>query len=150
MYLTKRNSRNHRPTFNSLIDGLLQTDFNNCTPSKQHIPAVNIIESEEAFNIEVALPGISKKEVSIDVDEKILTISREVKEEKTEDGETKIENPVKYTRKEFSFQSFKRSFTLPDSIETNSISASAKDGILVISLPKKEESKAVKKTIKIS
>jgi len=148
MYLTKRNSRNQNPSFNSIIDGLLQTDFNTYAPSK-NVPAVNIIESEDAFNIEVALPGISKKDVSIDVDEKLLTISREVKEEKEEKKE-EDENSVKFTRKEFSFTSFKRTFTLPDSIDTNSISASAKDGILVINLPKKEESKAIKRTIKIS
>jgi len=147
MRLSKRNSRNHYPTFNNLLEGFLNTDFNHTNGSK-NVPAVNIIESEDTFKIEVALPGISKKDVNIDVDDNLLTISREVKEEKLE--ESKETETIKYTRKEFSFKSFKRTFSLPESIDADSISASAKDGILVITLPKKEEAKAVKRTIKIS
>lgn len=147
MRLSKRNRRNHYPTFNNLLEGLLSTDY---TPThhRKNVPAVNIIENEDTFNIEVALPGISKKDVNIDIDDNLLTISREVKEEKTE--ESKETETIKYTRKEFSFKSFKRTFSLPDTIDADSISASAKDGILVITLPKKEEAKVVKRTIKIS
>lgn len=147
MRLSKRNSRNHYPTFNNLLEGFLNTDLNH-THNRKNVPAVNIIESEDSFNIEVALPGISKKDVNIDIDDNLLTISREVKEEKVE--QSKEKETVKYTRKEFSFKSFKRTFSLPDTIDADSISASAKDGILVITLPKKEEAKIVKRTIKIS
>ena len=95
-------------------------------------PAVNVIEAGNEYRIEVALPGVSKDEFKIDLDNDVLTISSEKKDSK---NETKLN----YTRKEFNFSSFKRSFELPDTIDSDNIKASHDAGILTIQLPKKEE-----------
>jgi len=105
-------------------------------------PAVNIAENKEGFRIEVAAPGLAKEDFKINVEKKVLEISSEKestkesgsKEEKSEDGE-------KYYRKEFTYSSFKRTFTLPYYADTDAISASYKDGILFVNVPKKEEAK---------
>lgn len=98
------------------------------------MPAVNVIEDKDAFRIEVAAPGLEKKDFKIDVDDKLLTISSEKEVSK----ESKDSN---YLRKEFSYTSFRRSFTLPDIVDAEKIKASHKDGILTITIPKKEEAK---------
>jgi HSP20 family protein len=97
-------------------------------------PAVNIVESKEDFKIEVAAPGLNKEDFKIDVHNNVMTISSE-KEEKREEKEEK------YMRREFSYTSFKRSFSLPSTVNVENIKASHKEGILTISLPKKEEAK---------
>lgn len=95
-------------------------------------PAVNIVEDDASFTIEVAAPGMTRKDFHIEVDNDILTVSREHKEDK----EVKER---KYMRREFSYSNFKRSFQLPDTIDMDSIKASHDSGILTIQLPKKEE-----------
>lgn len=97
-------------------------------------PAVNIIEGKDHFKIEVAAPGLDKQDFKIDLENKVLTISCD-KEEKKEEKDEKI------MRREFSYCSFKRSFTLPDIVDTDKINASHKDGILFIEIPKREEAK---------
>jgi HSP20 family protein len=110
------------------------------------VPAVNILESDNDFQVEVAAPGMNKKDFKIDLDNNVLTISSE-KEEKKEEKDKK----GNYTKKEFSYTSFERSFTLPDSIDQDKIAASYKDGVLRITLPKREEAKVKPaKTISIS
>jgi len=101
----------------------------NCNPTS---PAVNVIEDDTAFRIEVAAPGISREDFKIDLENDSLTISSE-KKENTEDN-----NP-RYMRREFSYSTFKRSFQLPETIDTESIKASHEAGILSIELPKREE-----------
>ena len=98
------------------------------------IPAVNIKEDGNGFTIEVAAPGLSKKDFHIDLENNVLTISSE-REDKMESNEEKA------CRKEFSYSSFRRSFSLSDSIDTDKIKASHKDGILYLELPKREEAK---------
>ncbi len=98
------------------------------------IPAVNIAESGEAFEIEVAAPGLSKEDFKIDVHNNVLTISSEKEEKKEDEGKN-------YRRREFSYTAFERSFTLPDIVDFDKISASHKDGILNIHIPKREEAK---------
>lgn len=95
-------------------------------------PAVNIVEEDKEFKIEVALPGLSRKDFRIEVEEDVLTISSEHKEKK----EGKKRN---FTRREFSYHSFKRSFQLPETVDQDQIKASHDAGILSISLPKKNE-----------
>ena len=108
------------------------------------MPAVNIREDEKKFTLELAVPGIDKKDLKIDVDKDLLTISSESKKE-TE------ENTEGYKRKEFNFTSFCRSFQLPDNVNKEKIEASYKDGILNVSLPKvSEEKNKITKQIKIS
>jgi HSP20 family protein len=99
------------------------------------LPAVNIIENKEAYEVQMAAPGFKKGDFNIELDNDLLTISSE----KEVDNEIK-EDEV-FTRKEFSYQSFTRSFRLPELIENEKIKAAYKDGILKIVIPKKDESK---------
>lgn len=99
-----------------------------------NLPAVNIIEGKDDFTIEVAAPGLTKKDFNIDLENNMLTISSEKKEEKKEDDK-------KFRRREFSYTAFKRSFTLPNSIEADKIKAKHDNGVLKIEIPKKEEAK---------
>ncbi len=99
------------------------------------LPSVNIMDTENSFEIEVAAPGLAKKDFKVELNNNILTISTENENSK----ESETEN---YTRKEFSYHSFLRSFRLPENkVEGNKISAKYKNGILFVSLPKKEEAK---------
>lgn len=98
------------------------------------MPAVNVLEEKDNFKIEVAAPGLEKNDFKIDLDNGLLTISCE-KEEKHE------ENGKSYMRREFNYSSFKRSFSLPDTIDGDKIKASHKNGILEIEIPKRDEAK---------
>ena len=98
------------------------------------LPAVNVLENDNDYVVEVAAPGLEKKDFRINLENDCLTISSE-KENKSE------ERNDNYSRKEFSCNSFSRSFNLPDTVDIDKISASHKNGILYISIPKKEEAK---------
>ncbi|MGF1584011.1 MAG: Hsp20/alpha crystallin family protein [Bacteroidales bacterium] len=98
------------------------------------VPAVNIIEGKDDFRIEVAAPGLDKKDFTIDVKNNVLFITSEKRNEDEQNGE-------KYMRREFSYSSFKRSFSLPNSVDSDKIKATHKDGVLSIQIPKKEEAK---------
>ncbi len=100
--------------------------------SRQHIPAVNVIEDEKAFRIEVAVPGLTRKDFHLELEDDVLTISTEKKEGKNE-------QKTQYLRREFNYQSFKRSFQLPETVDQDSIQASHESGILTVNLPKREE-----------
>jgi len=105
-------------------------------------PAVNIAENKEGFRIEVAAPGLSKEDFHINVEKRMLEISSE-KESTKESGskDDKSSEGEKYYRKEFLYSSFKRTFTLPSYADTDHISASYRDGVLYVNVPKKEEAK---------
>ena len=109
------------------------------------LPAVNIREDEKAFYLELAVPGMDKKDLHIEVKDDLLTISSEHKEERQENQEG-------YKRKEFSYSSFCRSFYLPEDVNGEKIGAIYKDGILNVEIPKLEEEKKKEKIreIKIS
>ncbi len=108
------------------------------------VPAVNVSEKENAFLVEVSAPGISKENFKIAAEDGMLTISSEYKEEKKEEN-------TKFSRREFRYGSFSRSFTLPENINTEAISAKYENGILSVDLPKKEiEVKKATKEIKVS
>lgn len=108
-----------------------------------NVPAVNIKETKTEFDIELAAPGYKKTDFKIDVDNNVLTIKAEKKEEKNEENK-------RFTRKEFSYSSFSRSFTLPQSINVDKTDAKYADGILKLVIPKKEELKSkAKKEIKV-
>jgi len=98
------------------------------------IPAVNIVEGKDEYRIEVAAPGLNKKDFQVDVQNNVLVISSEKKmeEEKREE---------KFMRREFSYGSFRRTFSLPQGADVEKINASHKDGVLAITIPKREESK---------
>ena len=99
-----------------------------------NVPAVNITEQKDDYLVSLAAPGLKKEDFKIDVDGNMLTISSE-KEDSRE------EKDKKFTRKEYSYSSFSRSFTLPDEINKEKIEAKYEDGVLKISLPRREEAK---------
>jgi HSP20 family protein len=125
--------RNPSVTFPSLLDEIFKPDFFGGTQSfSNNVPLVNIKENDTDFVIELASPGLTKEDFNIEVDNDALTISTESKNENESSNE-------KYTRKEFSFTSFRRTFTLPESVNSDAINANYENGILLINLPKREE-----------
>ena len=118
--------------FDEFISGWPLTNFSDTNTT---VPAVNILENDNEFKVEVAVPGMDKKDFHIDFENDILTISSEKTIENEESNDT-------YTRKEYSYQTFKRSFNIPKNIvDSDKISATYKNGELVIAIPKKEEAK---------
>lgn len=110
----------------------------------QAIPAVNITDNKDDYKVSVAAPGLKKNDFKIDVEGNMLTIS-------SEKEENKEEKDSRYTRKEYSYSSFRRSFALPEEINQEKIEACYEDGVLKVVLPKKDEAKklAVSKHIAI-
>jgi HSP20 family protein len=104
--------------------------------------AVNIKEDEKNYHLEFAVPGFSKEEFRIKLENQMLTVSGEKKSESNEDVKD-------YTRREFSFASFERSFNLPESVNSEDISAEYVNGILNVHIPKKAEEKAESRSIEI-
>ncbi|HRG37331.1 MAG TPA: Hsp20/alpha crystallin family protein [Bacteroidia bacterium] len=103
------------------------------------VPSVNVKETETAYELEVAAPGLSKEDFKIDVDGNTLTISAEKETNKEEKQDS-------YTRKEFSYSSFKRSFNLPErTVETDKITAKYADGVLQLVVPKSEKANTQKR-----
>ena len=126
--------------FNHLDTMFPAKSFNNL--AYNNLPAVNVKEIENAFQIEVAAPGLKKEDFKLSLHENRLTISAK-QEEKTE---VKSE---KYSRQEFNYTSFQRTFTLPKNVDSEKIEASYTDGILHVGLPKKEEIKPAIKEIAV-
>ena len=98
------------------------------------MPAVNITEQKDDYQVSLAVPGLKKDDFNIDIDGNLLVVSSK-KEEKKDDKEGR------YTRREYSYSSFERSFNLPDEVNKEKIEAHYEDGLLKLFLPKKEESK---------
>jgi HSP20 family protein len=133
--------------FNDFFNSdLMDWGMSNFAGSRQTLPAVNVRETDNEFLVEVAAPGMERKDFSVDYDNGKLTISSEKKEEHKEEKGEKI------TRREFNYQSFQRVFNISeDLVKTDDISARYKDGILTITLPKTEAVKPKPpKNIKIS
>jgi len=107
------------------------------------VPAVNISESPEEYQIDLAAPGLNKEDFKVSVERDMLNISTQVSDEHKQTGKV-------YNRREYSFTAFTRSFALPESTDVDRIEASYTNGVLKLSLPKKEEAKAVSKQIEIS
>ena len=127
---------NFNSGINSVFDDLFNNSLSNFVGSDfaSNVPSVNISESPDDFKIELAAPGLQKGDFDINVEKNTLTVSakKEVSSEV---------NKEKFTRKEFSYSSFSRSFQLPEGVESNAIEANYENGILGIVLPKKEEAK---------
>lgn len=113
------------------------------TPGRNYKPAVNVREDEKNFNIELAVPGVSKDEIKIEIEKDILIISseKESKKETSENG---------YNLREFGNKSFCRSFTIPENANREKINASHSDGVLNIEIPKSKEDVKLNRVIKIS
>jgi len=140
---------NMLPTFPSWIDEVINknfgTEFMSNFNTGMTLPAVNVLDTANDYLVEMAVPGLKKSDFNISVDNLLLSISAEVKSEyENVDNEN-------YTRREFGYSSFKRTFTLPGSVQTDKISANYDDGILKVTLPKREEAKKKPlKNIKVS
>jgi len=133
MTLIKR-SNDMFPTF---FDDFFGRDwFFNNDQQGSTLPSVNIKENEDGYAVEMAAPGMNKKDFKVELDNDTLTISYE-REESTENKN----DEGRYTKREFNYQSFSRSFTLPNTVEADKIEAKYKDGLLTLSIPKKEEAK---------
>ncbi len=127
------------PSLNTFFDDFITKDFfdsnwSNYSATGTTIPAVNIVETKDDFQVEMAAPGMTKKDFNVELDNDMLTISS-VKED------SRDEQDRSYSRKEFSYQSFKRSFYLPNTVEAENIRARYQDGVLRLVIPKKEEAK---------
>ena len=136
------------PTWSDWIDNFFSSNLPSVFTSNFNtgmtLPRVNIRETADAYWVDMAVPGMKKSDFHIDLDNQLLSISTELKQEE----ENKEDY---YVRKEFGYSSFKRTFTLPESVDDSKINASYHDGILSIRLPKKEEAKQKPaRTIKIS
>tara|TARA_R110002050_G_scaffold39035_2_gene95922 strand:+ start:316 stop:750 length:435 start_codon:yes stop_codon:yes gene_type:complete len=131
-----------------LLDEIL---FENDRNSHNHnyetfsIPAVNILENLTNFVLEVAIPGIKKENLIIEAEEDTLKVASKAVDTKEEE-----EKDIHYTKREFNYTNFERSFTLPENIKVEDINASYENGVLKITLPKMEEKKALKKMVEIS
>ena len=136
--VSTRRNKSSIPSLSSWVDDLFETGMGTGFLSNFNtgmtLPAVNIKETKDEFYLEIAVPGMKKSDFNIDVDNKILSISSE----KSEEHVDKEEN---YTRREFGYSSFQRTFTLPDTVESDHINAKYNDGILIVHLPKREEAK---------
>ena len=121
------------PFFNDVFDSILNDSyFGNKLVAR--VPAVNIAETENEFHIELAVPGLKKEDFKINLDKNVLTVSSEKKEESVEEGK-------KFSKREYSYSSFSRSFTLPESADHSKIEADYTDGVLKLIVAKKEEAK---------
>ncbi len=145
MTLVKVNNPMHR-SFDGLINDLFNdlplTFGKTLREDVLHFPPANIVDKNDHYQIELAVPGMEKADFNIKLDEKLLTISAEKKAEKNTETDKMI-------RREFSHKAFKRSFTIDEKIDTANISAKYENGILTLELPKKEDVKNGSKEISI-
>jgi len=120
------------PWFSDVFDSLINDSISDRLVTKT--PAVNIAETENEFHIELAVPGLKKEDFKINLDKNVLSVSAEKKAENVEEGK-------KYSKREYSYNSFVRSFTLPESADHGKIAAEYTDGVLKLNVAKKEEAK---------
>lgn len=118
------------PRFSNIFENFFENEF-----VKAFTPAVNVKETKDSYLIDVIAPGFAKENFSVKVEEGTLTLSGDTATEQLQEGE-------KYTRKEFTHTSFKRSFSMPKTVVAENITATYENGILKVTLPKMEEAKA--------
>lgn len=145
MSLVKFNSDRKNSALMPGVNDIFENFFNDSFFTDRmvtRVPAVNIGETADEYHIELAAPGLKKEDFKIRVENKVLTISVEQQRDNTV-------NEKKYNKREYSYSSFVRSFTMPDGADDSRVEATYTDGILTISLPKKEEAKSVSRQIEI-
>ena len=125
------------PFLNDVFDTILHGD-----KLVTRVPAVNIAETENEFHIELAVPGLKKEDFKISLDKNVLSVSAEKKVENVDESK-------KYSKREYSYNSFVRSFTLPETADQAKIDAQYNDGVLTLSVAKKEEAKAQAREIAV-
>ncbi len=147
MTLIRRNE--NYPVLSNILNDFFRNDWldfsnRNYSLTNTTLPSVNIKESEEAFIVEMAAPGLDKNDFKISLNSGTLMISSEKK------SENEVKEDSQYSRREFSYQSFCRSFSLPESADAEKISARYENGILLVNIPKREEIKRnLERTIEI-
>ncbi|PWK78927.1 HSP20 family protein [Mucilaginibacter oryzae] len=128
-----KNNTSANPFFSDVFDSLINDSFLS-DKLIARVPAVNIAETENEFHIELAVPGLKKEDFKISIDKNVLSVAAERKAENVEEGK-------KFSKREYSYNSFVRSFTLPESADQSKIEADYTDGILKLTVAKREEAK---------
>lgn len=146
MTLVKLNSDNKKknalmPGFNDVFDSIINDTFFS-DRLLTRVPAVNISESPDHFHLELAAPGLNKDDFKLNLERNVLSIAVE---QHTKDQQ----NQKHFTKREYSYTSFVRSFSLPESADENGIQAKYENGILTIEIPKREEAKTISRQIEI-
>ena len=126
------------PSLSSWMDDILNENYGNRFVSNFNtgitLPAVNVLDNDEEYIVEMAVPGLKKSDFDINLDNQMLTISAEL-------DETRERVSENYTRREFGYSSFKRTFSLPETVEIDKIEAKYNEGLLKVVLPKRDEAK---------
>lgn len=145
MTLVKFNPAKNSSSINPWFTDVFESVFNDSVLTDRlvsRVPAVNIAETDSDFQIELAVPGLKKEDFKINIDKNVLSISAEKKNENAQEDK-------KFSKREFSYTSFVRSFTLPETIDHNKIDAAYVDGILKLTVAKKEEAKVQSREIAV-
>ncbi|MFD0749139.1 Hsp20/alpha crystallin family protein [Mucilaginibacter calamicampi] len=137
----KRNNGSLMPGFNDVFESIFNDTFFN-DRMVARVPAVNISESEDHFHVELAAPGLKKEYFKLNLAHNVLNISVQQRNEQDDNGKN-------YSKREYSYTSWVRSFTLPESANAEQIEAAYTDGVLKIDIAKREEAKAVRRQIEI-
>ena len=137
----KKNNSSLLPSFNDVFESIFNDSFFN-DRLVARVPAANISETEDYYHVELAAPGLKKEDFKINLDRNVLNISVERQNESSDVQKN-------YSKREYSYSSFVRSFTLPDSANAENIEATYTDGVLKIDIAKREEAKAIRRQIEI-
>src|ERR1700753_605454 len=144
MTLVKFNNKANNalmPGFNDVFESIFNDTFFN-DRMVTRVPAVNISETENNYHVELAAPGLKKEDFKLNLERNVLNIA-------VEQTASQEDNQKNYSKREYSYNSFVRSFTLPESADDSQINASYTDGILRIDIAKREEAKMVRRQIEI-
>jgi len=129
------------PFFNDVFDSILNDTYLG-DKLVSRVPAVNIAETENEFHIELAVPGLKKDDLKISLEKNVLSVSAEKKAEDEVEGK-------KFSKREYNYTSFVRSFTLPESVDHSKIEAEYTDGILKLTVSKREDAKIQSREIAV-
>ncbi len=145
MTLVKFNPDNKRsalmPGFNDVFDSIFNDSFFS-DRTIARVPAANISESADRYHVELAAPGLKKEDFKLSLERNVLSVSVEQQSENKQEDRN-------YAKREYSYSSFVRSFTLPESADDNGIQATYNDGVLAIDIPKREEAKTISRRIEV-
>lgn len=148
MSLIQWNKNQFFPEISSFVNHFIDDDW---FAKSSQLPAVNVKDNEHNYQIEVAAPGLNKEDFKLSLDKRVLTIASDKETENVAPSPEDKPDKTKYTRREFSYQSFRRSFTLPKDVKQDEISANYENGVLNITVPKQEIAQDTgAKTISIS
>jgi HSP20 family protein len=129
------------PGFNDIFESFFNDAFLSDRMTTR-VPAANISETPDHFHIELAAPGLKKEDFKLDLEQNVLTISVEQRQENNDEQKN-------YNKREYSYSSFVRSFTLPESADDSGVEAEYLDGILKINIAKREEAKTIRRQIEV-